>query len=327
MTLSRLFTCLVVAAATAAGPAAHAQPAAPFAFTKPITLVIPYAPGGSTDPVGRLIAPYLAKELGQSVVVENKPGAAGALGTAAVARAAPDGYTILLNTGVVAVHPSTQKNPGYDVRTDLVPVTQLAAGPYTLAINPNVPARTVAELIAYGKANPGKLFYGTAGIGSSLHLLTELFNETTGLNMTHVPYKGNGPVMTALIGGEIQVAFDTIPGSKPMRDAGRIRVLGITSAQRNKLLADVPTLAETGLKGFEAHTWTGIFLPKNTRPEIVQRYHAALLNVLKDDEVRARLADIGFEVIGNSSEQFRKQIEGELHTWASVAKSAKIVPE
>lgn len=324
MNLSRLITTL--AAATACF-AVHAQAGAPVTFTKPITLVIPFAPGGSTDPVGRLIAPLLSKELGQSVVVENKPGAAGALGTVSVARAAPDGHTILLNTGVVAVHPSTQKNPGYDVRTDLIPVTQLVAGPYTLAVNPNVPARNVNELIAYGKSNPGNLFYGTAGQGSSLHLLTELFNDATGLKMTHVPYKGNGPVVTALIGGEIQVAFDTIPGSKAMRDAGKVRVLAITSAQRNKLLPDVPTLAEMGLKGFEAQTWAGIFLPKGTRPEIVQRYHAALTNVLKDEELRAKFADIGYEVIGNTPTQFRKQIDTELNTWSQVSKSAKITLE
>jgi tripartite-type tricarboxylate transporter receptor subunit TctC len=324
MNLSRLITSLV---ALTACVAAQAQPGAPVTFTKPITLVIPFAPGGSTDPVGRLIAPRLSKELGQPVVIDNKPGAAGALGTVSVTRAAPDGYTILLNTGVVAVHPSTQKNPGYDVRTDLIPVTQLVAGPYTLAINPHVPARTVNELIAYGKANPGKLFYGTSGQGSSLHLLTELFNDATGLKMTHVPYKGNGPVVTALIGGEIQVAFDTIPGSKAMRDAGKVRVLAITSAQRNKLLPDVPTLAEVGLKGFEAQTWAGIFLPKGTRPEIVQRYHTALTNVLKDEELRAKFAEIGYEVIGNTPEQFRKQIDTELNTWASVSKSAKIVLE
>lgn len=322
MKLSRLLACIVAAAS--AGLAAHAQGSAPVTFTKPITLVIPFAPGGSTDPVGRLIGPKLSKELGQPVVIENKPGAAGALGTAQVARAAPDGHTILLNTGVVAVHPSTQKNPGYDVRTDLVPVTQLAAGPYTLVVNPNLPVRTVAELIAYGKAHPDKLFYGTSGLGSSLHLLTELFNGATGLKMTHVPYKGNGPVVAALIGGEIQVAFDTIPGSRAMRDGGKVRALAITSATRNKLMPDVPTMAEAGLNGFEAKTWAGIFLPKNTRPEIVQRYYTALTNVLKDEEVRAKLAAIGYEVIGNTPEQFRRQIDNELQTWAGVTKTAGI---
>jgi tripartite-type tricarboxylate transporter receptor subunit TctC len=321
MKATRLFTGLFAAALALGG---HAQAQAPVTFTKPITLVIPFAPGGSTDPVGRIIAPRLSKELGQSVVVENKPGAAGAIGSVAVARAAPDGHTILLNTGVVAVHPSTQKAPGYDVRTDLVPVMQMVAGPYTLAINPNLPVRTVAELIAYGKSHPGKLFYGTPGTGSSVHLLTELFNESAGLKMTQVPYKGNGPAVTALIGGEIQVLFDTIPGSKAMRDAGKVRVLAITSPRRSKLMPDVPTLAEAGVKGFVAETWAGIFLPKGTRPEIVQRYHTALSNVLKDEEVRARFAEIGYEVIANTPEQFRAQIETELQQWASVSKSAKI---
>lgn len=320
MRISRSFLFALVMGSLCLG-AAHAQ--APM-FTKPIALVIPFAPGGSTDPVGRLIAPLLGKELGQPVVVENKPGAAGAVGTVHVARAAPDGHTILLNTGVVTVHPSTQKNPGYDVRTDLIPVTQLAAGPYTLAINPQLPVRTVTELIAYGKANPGGLFYGTAGLGSSLHLLTELFNKESGLSMTHVPYKGNGPVVTALIGGEIQVAFDTIPGSKAMSDGGKVRLLAITSAERSKLLPDVPTMAESGLKGFEAQTWAGIFLPKGTPDEVVQRYHAALIKVLQDETVRSRLADIGYSVVGNTPQQFRKQIDLELDQWAGVAKAAKM---
>ncbi|HEX7891813.1 MAG TPA: tripartite tricarboxylate transporter substrate binding protein [Ramlibacter sp.] len=324
MKAAHLSTCLFTAALVLAGPS-QAQTAV--TFTKPITLVIPFAPGGSTDPVGRIIAPRLSKELGQPVVVENKPGAAGALGSAVVARAAPDGHTILLNTGVVAVHPSTQKAPGYDVRTDLVPVTQMVAGPYTLAINPNLPVQTVSQLIAYGKSHPGKLFYGTPGTGSSVHLLTELFNETAGMKMTSVPYKGNGPAVTALIGGEIQVLFDTIPGSRAMRDAGKVRVLAITSPRRSKLMPDVPTLAEAGIKGLEAETWAGIFLPKGTKPEIVERYHQALSNVLKDEEIRARFAEIGYEVIASTPEQFRKLIDTELVQWAAVSKTAKITPE
>jgi tripartite-type tricarboxylate transporter receptor subunit TctC len=157
-----------------------------------------------------------------------------------------------------------------------------------------------------------------------VHLLTELFNEAAGLKMTQVPYKGNGPAVTALIAGDIQVLFDTIPGSKAMRDAGKVRVLAITSAQRSKLMPDVPTLAEAGIKGLEAQTWAGIFLPKGTPPEIVQRYHAALTNVLKDEDVRKRFAEIGYEVIANTPEQFRKQIDLELQQWANVSKSAKI---
>src|SRR5690606_29374784 len=188
----------------------------------------------------RIIGPHLAEELGQPVVVENKPGVAGALGAAYVARSAPDGHTILLNTGVVAVHPNTMKNPGYDVRTDLIPVIQMVAGPYTLIANTSAPFDTVKELVDYGKANPDKLFYGTSGAGGSLHLLTEFFKQQTDLPMPHVPYKGNGPVVQALVGGEIQLAFDTVPGSKALGDAGRVKILAVTSLERHPLLPNVP---------------------------------------------------------------------------------------
>lgn len=300
---------------------------APATFTKSITLVIPFAPGGSTDPVGRILAPRLARELGQAVVIENRPGAAGALGAAAVARSAPDGHTIMLTTGVVAVHPSTQKNPGYDVRTDLIPVTQLCAGPYTLEVNPQLPVHTVAELIAYGKANPGKLFFGSAGTGGSLHLIGELFNKAAGISMTHVPYKGGGPTVTALVGGEIQVAFDTIPGSKALAEAGKVRLLAVTSAERNKLLPNVPTMAEAGVKGLESETWAGLFLPRGTPAPVVQRWHAAAAKALQEDEVRARLAEIGYVVIASTPDQFKRLIEVELKQWAEVTRAAKVTLE
>lgn len=305
--------------------AAHAQQ--PIVFTKPITMVIPYGPGGSTDPAGRIVAPRLAKELGQPVVIENKPGAASALGTAQVSRAAPDGYTILLNTNVVAIHPSTQKNPGYDTRTDIVPVMLMASGPFTLAVNPSLPVRTTQELIAYSKANPDKLFYGTSGTGSTLHLLTELLKKSSGLSMTHVPYKGNGAVVTALLGGEIQAAFDTIPGSKTLVDAGRVRLLAVTSPERNPLLPNVPTLAEAGLPGFEAETSVGIFLPKGASDAMVHRYHTALAKVFQDDEVKSKLADIGYRVVASTPDQFKKRLEKEMKQWAEVTKSAGISPE
>ncbi len=299
----------------------------PIVFTKPITLVVPFSPGGSTDPAARVIAPRLARELGQPVVVENKPGAAGALGTAYVARSAPDGYTVLLNTNVVAILPHTQKNPGFDMRTDIVPVMLMASGPFTLAVNPALPVNSVQELLAYSKANPTKLFYGTSGPGSTLHLLTELLKKSSGLQMTHVPYKGNGPVVTALIGGEIQAAFDTVPGSKAMADAGRVRLLAVTSAERHRLLPNVPTLAESGIKGFEAETSVGIFLPKGASDAMVQRYYQALVKVMNDDDVKARLNDIAFRIVASTPEQFRNRLDAESRQWAEVTKSAGIKPE
>ncbi|OZI43226.1 Bug family tripartite tricarboxylate transporter substrate binding protein [Bordetella genomosp. 4] len=317
---------LALLAGLVAMPALHAATSAPM-FTRPISLVIPFSPGGSTDPVGRIIAPYLGKELGQSVVVENKPGAAGAIGAAYVGRAEPDGHTILLNTGVVAVHPNTLKNPGYDVRTDLIPVTQLAAGPYTLIVNPKLPVNSVRELVAYSKANPGKLFYGTSGTGGSLHLLTEFFKQETGSDMMHVPYKGNGPVVTALVSGDVQLAFDTIPGSRALAQDGRVRILAVTSLKRNPLLPDVPTMDESGFPGFQAETWTGIFLPKGTDPAIVKRYNEAFVKILKIKEVQDSLAQIGYVVVGNSPEAFKKQIDDEIDRWGETVKQAKLTKE
>lgn len=324
MKFPRLQLAVLVASFSLAG-GLHAQQ--PIAFNKPITMVVPFAPGGSTDPAARVIAPRLARELGQPVVIENKPGAAGALGTTRVSRAAPDGYTILLNTNVVAILPHTQKNPGYDLRTDIVPVMLMASGPFTLAVNPALPVKSLQDLLAYSKANPEKLFYGTSGPGSTLHLLTELLKKSSGLQMTHVPYKGNGPVVTALIGGEIQAAFDTIPGSKVMADAGKVRLLAVTSAERNPLIPNVPTLAESGIKGFEAETSVGIFLPKGASDAMVQRYYEALVKTLADPDVKQRLSDMAFRVVASTPDQFRKQLEAESRQWAEVTKSAKIIPE
>ena len=293
-------------------------------FNRPISLVVPFSPGGSTDPVARIIAPGLGEELGQPVVVRNQPGAGGALGAAQVARADADGHTILLSTGVVAVHPHTLKSPGYDVLKDLIPVTQLAAGPYTVIVNPKLPVKTLEELVAYGKANPGKLFYGTSGIGGSLHLVTELFSERAGLKMNHIPYKGNGPVVSALLAGDIQLAFDTIPGSKALSDDGRVRVLAITSAKRNPLMPAIPTMDESGYPGFSAETWTGIFVPAGTNPAVVQRYNDALKKVLQNPVVQERLGAIGYVVVGNSPDQFSMIIKKEIEQWKEIAALAKI---
>lgn len=328
MKFSRLMLLLGAGALSLSAATAQAsKPEDAKMFTRPISLIIPFAPGGSTDPVGRIIGPHLAEELGQPVVVENKPGVAGALGAAYVARSAPDGHTILLNTGVVAVHPNTIKQPGYDVRTDLIPVIQMVAGPYTLVANNDTPFNSVQELVEYGKAKPEALFYGTSGAGGSLHLITEYFKQETGLPMTHVPYKGNGPVVQALLAGDIQVAFDTVPGSKALADAGRVKVLAVTSLERHPLLPDVPTMHELGFDGFEAETWSGIFLPKGTDPAIVARYNEAIRTVLKNEDVIKRMADIAYTVRSNSPEEFAQLIETERQRWAETMKAAGMEPQ
>jgi len=296
---------------------------APFP-SRPITMVVPYPPGGVVDPVARVIAPMLARELGQSVVIENKTGAAGAIGAQAVARAEPDGHTILLHTGVVALHPSTLKQPGYDVRRDLVPVGTVATGPYVIVVNPKVPAQTFPELLAYVKANPGQVTYGSAGIGSSTHLVGELLNGAAGLDMRHVPYRGGGPLLAALVAGDIQVGFETISGAKPLAEGGRVRMVAVTSKARNATVRELSSVAEAGLNGFEATLWEALFLPKGTPEAIVMRWNTAMRKVLESPEVQKRLAEFGLEGIPSTPQQLGAQIESDIVKWARVIKTANI---
>lgn len=303
---------------------ALAQPAAPFP-SQPIKLILSYPPGGVMDPVARLLAPHLTQELGQPVVVENRTGAAGTIGAAYVGRSKPDGYTILLAPNGVTLHPVTMKAiAGYDVRTDLTAVSLIASGPYVLTVNRDLPVNNVSELVGYAKRNPTKVFYGTAGIASPLHLLTELFNNAAGTTMTHVPYQGNGPVVKALLGGEIQVGFDTIPGARTLTDSGRLRMLAVTTPKRNPALPDIPTLEESGIKGLEADLWQGFFLPKNTPRPIVDRWNAAIVKVLANPDVKEKMAGFGFEMVGSSPEQLDTRIHREIAQWERVIKTANI---
>ena len=302
--------------------AAHSSEIFP---SQPIRLVLPYPAGGVTDPVARLMAPHLSKELGQPVVVENRPGASGTIGSAYVAKAKNDGYTILFAPNGVSLQPVTMKaTVGYDILTDLTAVSLVAAGPYVLTVNRDISVNSVSELIAYVKRNPGKVFYGTAGTASPLHLLTELLNHAAGIAMTHVPYQGNGPVVKALLSGEIQVGFDTIPGAKALADSGRLRMLAVTTKQRNSALPAVPTLEEAGVKGVDADLWLGFFLPKNTPRPIVDKWHAAILKVLLVPELKERLALLGFDVVGSTPEQLTSLIVREIAQWENVVKISKI---
>ena len=283
--LSRVF---VLATSIALAGAALAQSAANFP-DRPIKLIVPYPPGGSTDPVARLLASDLSTRLGQPVVVDNRPGAAGSIGTEAVARAAPDGYTLLLHTSVIATDPTFKKTLPYDVKRDLAPVTLAVNGPYLLVVNPSLPVKNVAELIAYAKANPGKLNFGSAGQGSSGHLIGELFKTSAGIDMVHVPYKGGGPSITGLMGNEVQLLFDTISGSGALAENGKLRALAVTSSARSPALPNVPTINESGLKDFSVVYWLGIFAPAKTPPEIVDKLYKAFRASLDNPEVSAKL--------------------------------------
>lgn len=292
-----------------------------------ISIVVPYPPGGVVDPVARLLAPALAKELGQNVTIDNRAGAGGAIGAQAVAKAKPDGHTILFHIGVVAAHPTTQKNAGYDPRADLAPVSLVAAGPYVLSVNPGFPPKTASELVAYARANPGKVFYGSAGLGTLNHLAGELINAAAGIQMTHVPYKGNGPLIAGLLGGEIQLGIDTIPGSKALGTSGKLRMLAVTSAKRNPALPDVPTAAESGLPGFTFDFWEAFFLPKGAPEAVVNAWHAAIVKALKDPAVAKQLADFGFEVIGSTPKELADKLAADIAKYADVARKAKLTFE
>ncbi len=297
--------------------------------SRPLQLIVPYPPGGVVDPVARILAPRLGSELGQPVIVENRAGAGGSIGTNHVARARPDGYTILLHTGSgMVIQQLANRNVGYDARTDFAPVSLIAAAPYVVSATPALPVRSLAELVDLARSRPGGLFYGSAGIGSSPHLITELFNRSAGIEMRHVPYRGNGPMVNALVAGhEIQMGLDTIPGSKALAEGGRLRMLALTGPRRNPALPDLPTVAELGFPGFEATLWLGFFLPRGTPEEVVSRWHMALAAALRDEGARGRLVELGFDVDISTPRRLGEQVASELAKWDEVIRRANILFE
>ena len=291
---------------------------------RPIKLVVPYPPGGSTDPVARILAQDMQARMGQPIVVDNRPGAAGSIGTEAVARAAPDGYTILLHTSVISTDPTLKKTAPYDVKRDLAPVTLAVTGPYLVVVNNALPVKNVAELIAYAKANPGKLFYGSAGQGSSGHLIGELFKAAAGIEMTHVPYKGGGPSITGLMGNEVQLLFDTIGGSRSLAESGKLRAIAVTSAARSPVMPNVPTVAESGLKDFEAVYWLGIFAPAKTPQPVVDRLYRELKTSLDDPAIRAKMLEQGNVTQALPPAEFAKVLDSDIQRYRKVIESANI---
>jgi len=308
----------ICAVGPAAGQAAAAYP------DRPIRLVVPYPPGGSTDPVARLLAGDLGQRLGQPVVVDNKAGAAGSIGTEFVVRSPADGYTILLHTSVISTEPSAKKNLPYDVRRDLVPLTLAVTGPYLLVVHPSLPVKNVGDLIAYAKANPGKLNFGSAGTGSSGHLIGEMFSREAGISIVHVPFKGGGPSIAALAANEVQLLFDTISGSKALADSGKLRALAVTSAQRSPVMPSVPTVSESGLKGFAVVYWLGIFAPAKTPQPIVDKLYSAFKASLESPAVRDKLMETGQVVQGAPPAEFAKILDSDIQRWKVVIDAAKI---
>ncbi|WP_234194280.1 tripartite tricarboxylate transporter substrate binding protein [Pseudacidovorax sp. NFM-22] len=307
---------------------AQAQPAAPNAYpTKAITMVVPFPPGGPTDLIARVLAQKLSEQMGQPVMVDNKPGANGNIGSAYVAKAAPDGYTVLYNTSSVALSPALYKSMPYDVLRDLAPVALTAVVPLALVVNPGVPANNVREFVAYAKANPGKLSYGSAGNGNVTHLGAYQFVRAQGIDATHVPYKGSAPADVDLAGGQIQFMTDTVNSVMAFVRDKRMKLLAVTTAKRMSLFPDVPTLDETVMPGFEAGAWQGLMVPAATPPAVVQRLNAEVMKALRSADVRERLAQQGTEPLGSTPEEYGVYIRKELARWAGVVKATGVTLE
>ena len=315
-----LATCAVALVCTPASMAASADIAYP---VKPVRLVVGFAPGGGTDATARTISVKLGPELGQQIIVDNRPGAAGNIGSELVARAAPDGYTLEMGTvGTHAINPSLYAKMPYDHVKDFVPIVLVAGVPNVLVVNPAVPVNSVQELIAYARANPGKLNFASSGSGTSIHLSGELFKTMTGVQMTHVPYKGSAPALTDLMGGQVQLMFDNLPSSLAFIKAGKLKALAVTSATRAAALPDVPTIAESGVPGFEASSWFGIVAPAGTPREVVNKVNAEINKWLASPEAKEKLASQGAIAAGGSPEDFAKHIAAETAKWAAVIKAS-----
>jgi tripartite-type tricarboxylate transporter receptor subunit TctC len=293
--------------------------------SRPISMVIGFAPGGGTDTASRIIAKKLGENLGQSVLVENKPGAGGNIATDHVAKAAPDGYTILLGSvGSLTVAPHIVKKLPYDPRRDLAPITMAVVFPNVLVVHPSVPAQNLAEFVKLAQAKPGTVTYGSSGIGGAGHLAGELFRIVAKADIVHVPYKGGGPAVADLLGGQISAVFATPASGGAHVKAGKLRALAVTGAKRTPFLPDVPTIAESGYPGYEATNWYAYVAPARTPKEILGRLNRELVNVLSSGDVRAQLENHGLEPMPGTSEELAKYIEREYATWGRVVKEAKI---
>ena len=290
---------------------------------RPITLIVPYAPGGGNDVLARGVAEPMSKTLGQQIVIENRGGAGGSLGTRQVAKAVPDGYTLGLGgTGTLAIDPTLYPNVGYDPRKDFAPVGLIATSSLIILVNPSLPAHNVQELIALAKAQPGKLNYASAGTGSGIHLGTVLFAERAGIEITHIPYKGSGPALTDLLGNHVSIYFSSLPPAIGLVKEGKLRALGVTGLKRSPIFPDVPTVAEQGTPGFEAVLHYGIVAPTGTPRPIVDKLNAALRQALDAEEVHKRIATEGAEPLPTTPDEYAADIDREETKWSALVKKS-----
>ena len=322
ITRRRVGQAMVVTMALWAGSAmAQAYP------SKPVTLVVPFPPGGTTDVLARALGEKLSQNLGQPVIVENKPGAGATLGADYVAKARPDGYTLLVGAVHHTIATSVYKKLPYSFDKDFAPITTIAIVPNVLVVNAGTPVKNVAELVALANAQPGKLTYGSNGNGTAQHLIGAQFQALTGTQIVHIPYKGSGPLATDLLGGQISMSFDTVTPVLPHIKAGKLRPLAVTTARRSSALPDVPTLDEAGLKGFDIGTWFGVLAPVATPQDIVARLNTEMVKVIRSPEFRKRMDEIGAEPVGNSPQQMAQQVKSETERFAKIVKDGKVAIE
>ncbi|MCC7486184.1 MAG: tripartite tricarboxylate transporter substrate binding protein [Burkholderiales bacterium] len=317
--LHAIFACLLLIGALPAGTA-HAQqyPA------RPIRLVVGYTAGGATDLLARAVGEMLLEGLGQPVIVDNRPGAGSVVGSAAVARAAPDGYTLLMGAFALAVNATLQKNVPYDTVKGFAPISQVAMTPYLLVVHPSMPVKNVQQLIALAKKLPGELNYASAGTGTGAHLSGELLRAIARIEIAHVPYKGASPATVDVLGGRVTMTFVNILQTMPLVRQGRLRALGVTTAKRSSIAPDIPTIAESGVPGYELDGWFGVFAPANTPPAVLSLLHGTIVNGLKSQETRDRFLALGVEPVGNSPEEFGHFVRNEVKKWGDIVRRAGI---
>ncbi|MPZ41429.1 MAG: tripartite tricarboxylate transporter substrate binding protein [Rhizobiales bacterium] len=291
--------------------------------TRPVTLVLGFAPGGPSDVMARVFSRKLEQVLGQPVVIDNRAGAGGNIAAESVARAAPDGYTILLaNSGILAANAQLYKRPGFNAEKDFAPITRIGAQANVLVVNPAVPATTLAELVAHAKANPGKVSYASGGHGSSPHLAAELLKAEAKINLVHVPYKGTGPALRDVVAGHVQMMFSAVSPSKPLMESGKVRGLAVTTLKRTALLPDVPSVAEAAIPGFEATAWHALVAPMKTPPAALATLHKAMMATLKDPEINLALTKLGLDVMPTTPEELAAYIGTEIPKWAKIIQAS-----